>query len=417
MFTRNSYALADQVVYSFGNMVVAAVFSRHCSQREFGVYILTQRSMDVVIQLSNVFLWSPFALNLPGTPSDRRRTYEGSIFSVQLLLCLLFSLLFYLGCCCLGTSSGGIYEGAFAPLVYASGGILFREFTRRMYFAHLRLQEAFWTDVVTVGLQISAVEWLYQRGMLSVAFALPALSFCASLVSLWWVIRDLRRVVIRSGQTAADLRLNLQLGRWFLGTNMIYLAISQSNPWVLSSMLGSSSVGAYAVCESVVNIPRVALNSMQNIMGPVVARAHREGGRAAVRKLVSRLDRTLILGASLCAVAVILIGPWVARVIFNTVPGNARVVLVLLGANLVAFAATLAQTFGLSSLGRADTTLYANAIALLVQCALCLGLVHHFGIPGAAGAMLLGNVAGIVVRSQYLRHEMTHDDQANLIYT
>ena len=202
------------------------------------------------------------------------------------------------------------------------------------------------------------------------------------------------------------MRLNLRLGRWFLGTNMIYLAISQSNPWILSSVLGGASVGAYAVCESVVNIPRVALNSMQNIMGPVVARAHAEGGKEEVRQTVRRLDRTLLTGASACAIVVMLLGPWVARVIFNTVPTNAHLILTLLAMNLVAFAATLAQTFGLSALGRADTTLYANAIALLVQCVLCLGLVHRFGVPGVAGAMLLGNVAGIVMRGMSYRKEM-----------
>ena len=406
IFARNSYALADQVVYSFGNMVVAAMLSRHCAQREFGIYILTQRSMDVVIQLSNVFLWAPFTFNLPGTEKDHRPAYEGSIFFLQLLLCLGFTLLMVLACRWAGTSSRSMYLRAFAPLVFAMGGILFREFTRRMYFAHMRLREAFWTDVATVGLQILAVEWLYRAGKLDVAHTLPALCVGAVLVSLWWVFRDSRQIAIRFDRMADDMRLNLRLGRWFLGTNMIYLAISQSNPWLLSSMLGGASVGAYAVCESVVNIPRVALNSMQNIMGPVVARAHDEGGKTAVRRIVSRLDRTLLAGASFCAVVVMLLGTWVARVIFNTVPENAHLILILLAMNLVAFAATLAQTFGLSALGRADTTLYANAIALLVQCTLCFGLVHRFGVSGAAGAMLLGNLAGILARGVYYRKEM-----------
>ncbi len=406
MFARNRYALADQVVYSFGNMVVAALLSRHCAQREFGIYILTQRSMDVVIQLSNVFLWSPFAFNLPGTEKEHRPAYEGSIFLLQLVLCLCFTLLMIVLCRWAGTSTRSMYLGAFAPLVFAMGGILFREFTRRMYFAHMRLQEAFWTDVATVGLQIVAVEWLYRMGKLDVAHTLPALCVGAVVVSLWWMLRDFGRIAIRFDRVVSDLRLNLRLGRWFLGTNMIYLVISQSNPWVLSSMLGSASVGAYAVCESVVNIPRVALNSMQNIMGPVVARAHDEGGKAEVRKVVRRLDRTLLAGASFCALVVVVLGPCAARVIFNTVPENAHLILILLSMNLVAFAATLAQTFGLSALGRADTTLYANLIALLVQCALCVGLVHRFGVAGAAGAMLLGNVAGIAARGLYYRKEM-----------
>lgn len=403
---RLTYALADQVVYSFGNMVVAALISRHCAQREFGIYILTQRSMDVLIQLSNVFLWAPFTFNLPGTPEQRKAMYQGSILNLQLFFCLLFTVALWFASRWAATPARSIYYGTFAPLVLTSGGILFREFTRRMYFAHMRLREAFWTEVATVVLQIAGVEWLYCVGKLNVTNTLWILCAGAVIVSFWWVIREWRGVALRLRATIDDLRLNLHLGRWFLGSNMVFLASSQCNPWVLSGLMGGAAVGAYSICESVVNIPRVALTSMQNVMGPMVARAHNEGGKIALGGVVRRLDRLVLAACVVFAACIVVIGPWVARLIFKTVPGNARVVLILLSINLLAYSATLAQSYGLAALKRADTTLYANAIGLIAQAGVCYFLVRSFHVPGAAAAMLLGSVIVLLVRGGYFRREM-----------
>lgn len=403
---RLSYALADQIVYSFGNMIVAALISRHCAQRDFGIYILTQRSMDVLIQLSNVFLWAPFTFNLPGTPEQRKALYQGSILNLQIGLCLIFTLALWVASHWASTPSRGVYYGTFAPLILTSGGILFREFTRRMYFSHMRMKEAFWTEVATVVLQIAGVEWLYSVGRLNVANTLLMLCGGAVMVSLWWVVREWRGLSLNLRATWQDFRLNLRLGRWFLGSNMIFLVSSQWNPWVLGGLLGGAAVGAYAVCESVVNIPRVALASMQNVMGPMIARAHNEGGKEALRETVRRLDRMVLAGSALFAVCIVSVGPWVARLIFKSAPGNARVVLILLAMNLLVYSATLAQSYGLTALDRADTTLYANALGLAAQGALCYFLVRSFHVPGAAAAMLLGSVIVLYVRGAFFRREM-----------
>ncbi len=402
---RLGYALADQVVYSFGNMVVAAMLSRHCAQRDFGIYILTQRSMDVLIQFCNVFLWGPFTFNLPGIAEDRKTSYQGSIFGLQILFCFFFTLVLWGASHWTATPARGVYYGTFAPLILTSGGILFREFNRRMYFSHMRLREAFWTDLATVLLQIGGVEWLYHHHALNVTNTLWVLWFGSVVVSFWWLAREWRTFRMSVKGMADDFRLNLKLGRWFLGSNMIFLAGSQCNPWVLSALLGGASVGAYSVCESVVNIPRVALTSMQNVMGPMIARAGKEGGKASLRGIVQRLDRMLLLGSSVFALAILCIGPWIAHVIFKTVPSNAHTILVLLALNLVAYAATLAQSYGLTAMNRADTTFYANGLGLLAQAAVCYFLVHRFHVPGAAGAMLLGSLVMLFTRSWFFRRE------------
>ena len=401
-----SYALADQVTYSFGNMVVAALLSRHGTAWEFGIYILTQRALDVLIQLCNVFSWGPYTFNLPHIPRERLRLYDGSMVAQQLAGCVLATLLLWGASFWASTPARGLYYGVFAPLVFTSIGILFREFTRRLYFSQMRFKEAFWTDVATVGLQIAGVEWLYRAHRLSVPATLWVLSAGAIAVSLWWVAQEWRKLELRWQANVEDLRLNLKLGRWLFGGNMVFVVSSQCNPWVLSAVLGGASVGAYAVCESVVNIPRVALTSMQNVMGPMLARALADGGRPALRRMVRRMDHMLLLGSVLFAVGIAVFGPWVAQLIFKKTPGDARTLLILLALNFIVFSATMAQGYGLTALNRASYAFYAYVAGLAVQLGLSVWFVHAFRLPGAALALLVGSLVVMTVRQMYYSREM-----------
>jgi O-antigen/teichoic acid export membrane protein len=405
-----SYALADQITYSFGNMIVAALLSRHGSSWEFGIYILTQRALDVLIQLCNVFSWGPYTFNLPNIPAERRSLYDGSMLAQQIASCLLATLLLAGASWWARTPSRGLYYGVFTPLIFTSIGILFREFTRRLYFSQMRFCEAFWTDVATVALQILGVEWLYRHHRLSVPATLEVLSAGAIAVSLWWLAREWKTLQLRWRANVEDLRLNLKLGRWLFGGNMVFVVSSQTNPWVIGAVLGGASVGAYAVCESVVNIPRVALTSVQNMMGPMLARALADGGKAALRRMVRRLDRMLLLGSLAFAAAIAVFGPWVARLIFKTTPENARTLLVLLALNFIAFSATMSQGYGLTALNRASYAFYAYVAGLALQLAVSVWFVHAFKLPGAALSVLAGSLVVLVVRQLYYTREMRSNE-------
>lgn len=392
------YALGDQIVFSFGNMVVAALLSRHCDQVQFGIYILTQRAMDVLIQLSNGFLWTPLTFALPRLTAERRAPYQGSVVLLQLCLCLVFTGLLWLAAGVCARPAHASLRETFQPLILSGGALLFREFTRRLYFADLRLKEAFWTEVATVLAQIAGVDWFYHRASLTVSNTLLALGGGAALVSGWWLLRDWRRWTVTRHGALADLRQDLQMGRWLFGGNMMALTSAQCNPWVLNALLGSASVGSYSISESLVNIPRAVLTSMQNVMGPLVARAHHEGGVVEVRRVVRRINLTLCGAATGLGLIVVAGAPWIARLIYRTAPDNTRWVAGLLALNLVAYVATLAQTYGLTALGRADATFYANAFGVVIQAAIGVFLIRALHVPGAALALLLGSVAVLLTR-------------------
>lgn len=399
-----AWALGDQVVYSFGNMVAAALLSRHCAAVVFGEYILTQRAMDVLIAVSNTFLWRPFTFRLPGTSSPEAAAYQGSVLGLQSVFCLVASLALGLLFLCTGGGSGA--HASFGALLLTGAGILFREFTRRMYFAHLRYRTAFWTDVATVGLQTAGLLWLALTGRLTLNLALAVLCGGAVLVSLWWLVAEWRTWRFGVRRAWKDLRDDLPLGRWLFGSNMLYLASAQCNPWVLSALLGGSAVGTYAIAESLVNIPRVALASMENTMGPGIARAYEADGVSGVSREVERLNRMLLLASVAFCGLVWISAPFGAQLIYRRVPPGTRLLALLLGVNLVLYACRLPQSFGLTALRRAQATVHANGLGLLAQVALCALLIHRFEVPGAAVSLAMGSAVALIVREIFYRREM-----------
>ncbi len=394
-----SYALADQVVYSFGNLVVAALFRRHGTDHGFGAYILTQRALDVIFQLCNVFLWGPFCFHMPGTAVARQAFYRGSVLMQQVTLCMLCAAaLWGLSVWASGTAHLR-YAEVFAPLVWTGLGITFREYTRRIYFAEMRFREAFWTDVATVVLQIAGMVWLVRQGRVDVGATLTMLSAAAIVVSLWWAAREWRTIRLSLHACLEDLRRDFALGRWLFGSNMVNLLSLQCNPWILSSLIGLPAAGAYAVCEYPVNVPRVALTSLQNAMGPSLARRLADGGRQAMNSLALRFDRLLLAGSVVFVVVAWLGGKWFTQAIFKSVPNEIRTVVFLLALNLLALAATMARSYALTALGRADLMFYVNLLGLAVQAIAVVPLVRAFHLAGAAGALLLGTAVTAVVRA------------------
>jgi O-antigen/teichoic acid export membrane protein len=400
------YALLDQGIVSFGNMVVSASVARYCASGDFGIFILALRSLDVINQVCGVCIWGPYTFNLQSMQGERRRLYLGSALAHQaiasgigLAWLVLLGLLTSRG-------SGGEYARVFLPLALPSVAIVF---TRRIYFAELRFGRALILDAATVGLQIAGILWMKHDGTLSPERALWALSLSASVVCFYWFATEWKQLAFRKKEIRDDFRMNMQLGKWFFGSNMLYLGSTQLSPWLLSATSGAGSVAAFAVCDQVVNIPRVALTSMQNAMAPSMARAYADGGKPALRKVVKRMDLLIVGGCAVAAVGIVKFGPWISKAIFHkgqSNPHETTSIFVLLALNLLAYAASLAQSYGLSSINRADLNFYAGVFGMVAQLAVAFALVGSRGVPGVVFAAVVGNAVVLAARIIYYLREM-----------
>jgi O-antigen/teichoic acid export membrane protein len=400
------YALLDQGVVSFGNMVVSAAVARNCAAGDFGVFILALRSLDVINQICNVMIWGPYAFNVHGITEDRQKGYLGSLLMHQAIASAVGALLFLIFGAIAASVGNTEYTGLFLPLVLPSLAIVFREFTRRVYFSHFRFREALILDTITVTLQVAGIVVLIHRHALSMQSALWALALSSGGVCVYWLATERRHLSFDWRECFNDFHFNMQLGKWFLGSNGLFLASQQISPWLLSATSGTASVAAFAVCDQVVNIPRVALTSMQNMMPPTMSKGFAEGGKDRLRSVVRRMDVLIISGCAFFAACIVFFGPWVSRAIYHKTPANAKTILVLLALNLLVYGGSLAQSYALSAINRADLNFYVGVWGIVVQVALAFALVKSYGVPGVAFALLVANTVVLVVRVYYYLREM-----------
>ncbi|ADW71234.1 lipopolysaccharide biosynthesis protein [Granulicella tundricola] len=403
--TRLTYALLDQGVVSFGNMVISAAVARHTPNAEFGVFILSLRSLDFINQICGVLIWGPYIFNMPGLSEERKKPYLGSVLTHQVVGCVL-GVVTLLLLALLLNHHGEQYRQLFAPLALPSVAIVFREFTRRMYFAQMSFRAAFIADAITVAVQTTSVLLLLHSHRLHSTSAVWALSLACVPASLFWLFSNRRRFSFGISDCRDDLRLNMQLGRWFFGSNMTLLVGQQANPWILSAMRGPTAVAGYAVCEAVVNIPRVALTSMQNTMGPSMARAYAGGGKDSLRRVVRRHSTLIIGGTMVFVVGIVVAGPAIAKLIYHLTPPDAHVILILLACNLLAYGASLGTSYGLSAINQARLNFLAAVAGLVVQLALAYVLVNRTGATGAAAALLAGSIIVLLVQTGFYVREM-----------
>jgi len=137
-----------------------------------------------------------------------------------------------------------------------------------------------------------------------------------------------------------------------------------------------------------------------------MARAFADGGKKALRRVVRKMDMLIVGGSAVFAVGIVAFGPWVSHAIFHKTPLNSRLILILMALNLLAYAASLAQSYGLSSIHRADLNFYAGLFGIVAQLAVAFAVVHSYGVPGVAFALLLGNSAVLAARIVYYVREM-----------
>ena len=399
------YALLDQGVVSFGNMVVSASVARHTPSAEFGVFILSLRSLDFINQVCGVFIWGPYTFNMPGLSEARRKPYLGSVLLHQLVGSAL-GVVTLLVLAALLSGNGEEYRALFAPLALPSIAIVFREFTRRMYFADMSFRAALVSDAATVGIQTAIVLGLLHENKLHTHTALWALSLACLPAVVYWLLSRRNMFSFGWAECREDFSRNLHLGRWFFGSNMTLLAGQQANPWILSALRGPSVVAGYAVCEAVVNIPRVALVSMQNAMGPSMARAYASGGKNALRQVVRRHGTLITAGTVVFVLGIMTMGPQVAKLIYHFIPADARTILILLSCNLLAYAASLGTSYGLSAMNQARLNFFAALAGLVIQFSLAFFFVNREGATGAAGALLLGSCVVLLVQAGFYIREM-----------
>ena len=393
------WAIVDQAAVSATGFFSFVLVGRFAGPEELGLYALGLSLIVLVVGAQDSLISSAYAIYANRMAEADRRRYAGGTLLQTLLLVLpaACGLLAAAACGWLGLGPAWLpnWSAALALLVPLA---LWRQFGRKMAFAHHQPERTATIDGLVLLIQLSALAWLGFAGRLNAvaAFAAVAAAYLAATL-VWWRLSR-REYDLHGADWAGDLRRNWRLGKWVLAGRMVSLTQTYVIHWLLG-LFSTRAVGVFAACLNIVSISNLLLFAAGNVLEPRMARAYHEGGVAQVQRIARLVMLGMAAVMTLFAAAVLLAGDWAMSVLYagEDFVGHAHALTVLAAAMFID-AAALGASQALRVLERPQVNFRANLAGL--ACTLIVGCCAMPAAPvlGGAYAYLAGNLVGSGIR-------------------
>ena len=391
-------AIADQGVVSLANFLTGVILARTLSPDQFGLYTLGLTVILLVLELQTTVTTTPYMVLSPHLAPEAKATYLGSTSAhqaglgaiVAIGLVITGGLLEILGSSALGR--------VMLVLGLVSSFILFRDFVRRIDFAHLKPDSALLLDTVVTVLQLGGLLVLSRTGGLTVARSFLVIGVAAGIPAVVWVTAKRDGIRFSMSSMALDLKRNWQFGRWLLMSGSLWSLTLYLYPWLLAVMHGTSATAVWAVGVGVVAVGNPLLLGYQNHLGPRIMESYARKDADALRQTVARGSRIYAAIMSPLVFGLAVFGGTLAPLIYgDSYSGNGWLI-GLLAVNLLVSAMAYPYSRGLFAIERADVDFKINLVALASLILVGVWLVQLLGPVGAAWGMLLANVVASAIR-------------------
>ncbi len=185
----------------------------------------------------------------------------------------------------------------------------------------------------------------------------------------------------------------LRFGLRFYGVDILGVASSFLDQFIVVFFLQPSEVGNYAVALSLTRVLQVAQGAVSTVLFPSIA------GRdvPSVVEMVGRAVRVTSMVNALGAIGLAVVGPYLLTLVYGTKfqPAVAPFLILLFEAILSSAARTLAQAFSAS--GRPSAVTAMEMAGVIGSVSAMMVLVPHLGTVGAAYGAAFGGAVRLTV--------------------
>lgn len=393
-------ALIDQAVVSGTNFLTSLAIARFCGRAELGVYLLAWTVISLVNEVLNAVVATPYYVICPTLNRDQQDRYRSSMLLHQLALSLTCAV-------CIGVAAVALER---APDKAAIGHVIgllavfivvfvFREFVRRMFFAHLRMRIALMADAIACILQLITIAALIVTQSLSAAHAYIAIAVVSLIPGSIWLAQYFGHFRIDALIALIDFRRNWMISKWILGSGVLWAGAMYAYPWLIVWMHGAALTGVWAACYGLVALSNPVLLGFGNYLGPKVAIVHGHDGVAAMRRYIYRSSAMFVLLLSPLAVVVWIWGDALVRHLYGAIFAGQSFTLRVLVVNVLIAGAVYPFSRGFFSIQRADLDMAVNVLAVVILLTFGLALVRSYGVAGAALGLAVTNGSTAIIRA------------------
>jgi O-antigen/teichoic acid export membrane protein len=267
----------------------------------------------------------------------------------------------------------------------------------------LRVGTTTLVDGLVAGFQLAGLVALSVLGLLSVSSAYLVLGLACAVPTCLWLVSRAQPLRFNRRLVLEHWRQNWSFGRWALASQLAGRATGYALPWTLAWIHGEASTGLLAACVTLVNIIGTFITGVSNYLTPRAASAYTAGG---VTELYRVLRRVACLYLSVVGAFVVVLVFWGGRVsalVYGPQYAGGDDVIRLLALALLANSLSITVGNGLWAINRPDANFTADVCTLVTGLLVLAITVVAWGAVGAACALLVGNVVGMLVRWQTLR--------------
>jgi len=393
-----AWTLLDQVFASLTNFSTGILIGRFCSKGELGRYMLGYSVILFAMAFQQMLISSPYILIRPRLLAEEAARYTSGAYTQQ--FAMGGALSFVLLCAAFGFHIAHSWLAiVMLSLAFASPLFLFKEMFRRVCFAHLHVRSALVADFTIGLLQISILAALALSGHLSAPTGILAVGVACGMLAIMWFLRNRRRVEFRIQDARNVLDRNWRLGRWIIGSQILWAASLYSYPWLISRMHGPAAAGVWAACFGINALANPLLLGVQNYVEPRISHAFADGGIPRMCTFVWKATGLLTISMLLFSALVFFAGDLLTVLLYGAKYAGNGLTLFVLTLSFVAGAAGWAFSCGFFAADRGNLDLQISWVYPVIMCAVGFPLVKLYGPLGAAASLLIANALASSLRA------------------
>lgn len=387
-----STTVIDQIALSGANFLVGLMLIRRTSDMDYGMFVLVQSAVTLLISGQMAWLTNPLAVVAPSKPLALRRLMIGAVESSQRRFLRRASLLAML------VPAAGYflhYWTGLESLVIALGVIacwtaLQREYLRGVLLIYSRPESMLCADLVNVAVLLVGASIAVYGPKPAIPWAVAALiasALAGEAASRRSIARD---PGLATGDATPFWQEMRPLAVWATIGAMTYWIYNQSYNYVLASRIDLTAVADVNAARLLL-MPTIVLTvGVKSLLVPTAAAWLAETS-------IGRLIRRLLLFAAGIAILDIIycvvlwaFRDWLSHDLMHKTIGNRDVLLVLWAIlSLIALFRDLLQT-GLFALRKFKALAGVTAVSAVVSLTIMWFGINSWG----AAAALIGQVAG-----------------------
>lgn len=389
----------DQGLYSLTNFMTGVLLARMLAKEAYGIYVLAMSLIVLFMGVQRAVISSPYTIHSPKYSGVDFQQYTGSVFLHQLVLLSAAIIT--------GTLLSVVYfhdpyifserKYIFLTFAIAVAGVLLRDYVRSYLLARIEIWQSISMGVLINIVQLLILWIVFLREKLTINNAFLIVGICSFVPAVLYFLKN-SSVALYHKRILEDFLVNIKVGRWMLGNNVVYVLISQSYYWLVAFFLNKSDVAVLGVTFSLANLLGPFLQGMNAFILPKMAHEKSSGNPQGIVRIMKKSIFILSFIYSLWLIAGVSFGKYLLHYIYSAKYSEYHLVLAILVVSSFISGTTSPLNTALDAFERPDITFRSLVAGLLVTLIVGAMLVYQWGIYGAVVGVLLSNMTNSLLR-------------------